>query len=156
MMMLRYNYICFKALFCIANFDYQNRFQVFILQLEGRKHWRLYAPPTSLPQEYSCDLKSADIGEPTHDFILEVRGCQHLTFFPFLHFVFVLQLLPSFPSTLSRLGTCFISHGVQSIKLTHQLACVTPPISLLAPISISEKWVNVCMKFSNRMQYKFN
>ncbi|XP_071800699.1 ribosomal oxygenase 2-like isoform X2 [Asterias amurensis] len=45
--------------------------EVLILQLEGRKHWRLYAPPQELPRDYSRDLDQDDIGLPTHDFILE-------------------------------------------------------------------------------------
>ena len=48
--------------------------QVFILQLEGCKHWRLYRPPTELAQSCSHDLSQEEIGEPTHDFILEVRS----------------------------------------------------------------------------------
>ena len=43
------------------------------MQLEGSKHWRLYAPPMQLPQEYSGDLNLCDIGEPTHDILLEVK-----------------------------------------------------------------------------------
>ena len=46
--------------------------QVFILQLEGCKHWRLYRPPVELPQTCSHDLSQEEIGEPTHDFVLEV------------------------------------------------------------------------------------
>ena len=52
--------------------------KVLILQLEGRKHWRLYAPPEPLPRDYSRDLSQEAIGEPTHDFILEVSGVHSL------------------------------------------------------------------------------
>ncbi|XP_035686859.1 ribosomal oxygenase 2-like, partial [Branchiostoma floridae] len=45
--------------------------EVFILQLEGRKHWRLYTPPVDLPRDYSRDLEQDNIGQPTHDFVLE-------------------------------------------------------------------------------------
>ncbi|XP_019617139.1 PREDICTED: bifunctional lysine-specific demethylase and histidyl-hydroxylase MINA-like [Branchiostoma belcheri] len=45
--------------------------EVFILQLEGRKHWRLYTPPVDLPRDYSRDLEQGSIGQPTHDFVLE-------------------------------------------------------------------------------------
>ncbi|XP_066287399.1 ribosomal oxygenase 2-like isoform X2 [Branchiostoma lanceolatum] len=45
--------------------------EVFILQLEGRKHWRLYTPPVDLPRDYSRDLEQDSIGKPTHDFVLE-------------------------------------------------------------------------------------
>ncbi|XP_019617148.1 PREDICTED: bifunctional lysine-specific demethylase and histidyl-hydroxylase MINA-like [Branchiostoma belcheri] len=45
--------------------------EVFILQLEGRKHWRLYTPPVDLPRDYSRDLEQDSIGQPIHDFVLE-------------------------------------------------------------------------------------
>ncbi|KAI8520512.1 hypothetical protein Bbelb_002660 [Branchiostoma belcheri] len=45
--------------------------EVFILQLEGRKHWRLYTPPVDLPRDYSRDLDQGSIGQPTHDFVFE-------------------------------------------------------------------------------------
>ncbi|XP_022094820.1 ribosomal oxygenase 2-like [Acanthaster planci] len=53
--------------------------EVFILQLEGRKHWHLYSPPTELPRDYSRDLSQDDIGQPTHDFVLETGD---LLYFP--------------------------------------------------------------------------
>ncbi|XP_070773781.1 ribosomal oxygenase 2 [Enoplosus armatus] len=44
--------------------------EVFILQLEGQKHWRLYSPTVPLAAEYS--LESEDrIGSPTHDIMLK-------------------------------------------------------------------------------------
>lgn len=48
--------------------------QVFILQLEGQKHWRLYNPAVPLAAEYSVQSEDS-IGVPTHDIILKV---QHL------------------------------------------------------------------------------
>lgn len=45
--------------------------EVFILQLEGQKHWRLYKPLVELPQEYSGDLSENEIGSPMMDFILK-------------------------------------------------------------------------------------
>lgn len=44
--------------------------EVFILQLEGEKHWRLYSPTVPLAREYSVEPE-ARIGTPTHDFILK-------------------------------------------------------------------------------------
>lgn len=44
--------------------------EVFILQLEGQKHWRLYSPTVALAREYSVEPE-AQLGEPTHDFILK-------------------------------------------------------------------------------------
>ncbi|DBA02889.1 TPA: hypothetical protein N0F65_005916 [Lagenidium giganteum] len=38
--------------------------EVFILQTEGSKHWKLYKPLTELAGEYSRDLDPAQIGEP--------------------------------------------------------------------------------------------
>ncbi|NWR44401.1 RIOX2 oxygenase, partial [Regulus satrapa] len=44
--------------------------EVFILQLEGEKHWRLYSPTVPLAREYS--VEPADrIGSPTHEFMLK-------------------------------------------------------------------------------------
>ena len=52
--------------------------QVFILQLEGQKHWNLYSPTVPLAAEYS--LESEDrIGSPTHDIILKVHDHEHYT-----------------------------------------------------------------------------
>ncbi|XP_053242351.1 ribosomal oxygenase 2 [Podarcis raffonei] len=44
--------------------------EVFILQLEGKKHWRLYKPTVHLAQEYNTEPEEK-IGTPTHDFILK-------------------------------------------------------------------------------------
>ncbi|XP_023239506.1 ribosomal oxygenase 2-like [Centruroides sculpturatus] len=44
--------------------------EVFIIQLEGCKEWKLYRPPVELPREYSSDLTQEEIGEPTHSFTL--------------------------------------------------------------------------------------
>ncbi|XP_063161605.1 ribosomal oxygenase 2 isoform X1 [Candoia aspera] len=44
--------------------------EVFILQLEGEKHWRLYRPTVNLAQEYNAEPEER-IGTPTHDFILK-------------------------------------------------------------------------------------
>jgi hypothetical protein len=53
--------------------------EVFILQVEGEKHWRLYKPLIELPQEYSKDLLPEQIGNPTHDFVLKAGD---LLYFP--------------------------------------------------------------------------
>ncbi|KAH0624942.1 hypothetical protein JD844_032882 [Phrynosoma platyrhinos] len=47
-----------------------DRRKVFILQLEGEKHWRLYKPTVHLAQQYSAEPEDK-IGTPTHDFILK-------------------------------------------------------------------------------------
>ncbi|XP_069495358.1 gamma-aminobutyric acid receptor subunit rho-3 isoform X2 [Ambystoma mexicanum] len=44
--------------------------EVFILQLEGEKHWRLYKPTVHLAREYSVESE-AKIGTPTHEFVLK-------------------------------------------------------------------------------------
>ncbi|XP_073929058.1 ribosomal oxygenase 2 isoform X2 [Castor canadensis] len=44
--------------------------EVFILQLEGEKHWRLYTPTVALAREYSIE-NEARIGTPTHEFTLK-------------------------------------------------------------------------------------
>uniref|UniRef100_A0A8C5SB41 Bifunctional lysine-specific demethylase and histidyl-hydroxylase n=2 Tax=Laticauda laticaudata TaxID=8630 RepID=A0A8C5SB41_LATLA len=44
--------------------------EVFILQLEGEKHWRLYRPTVHLAQEYNAEPEER-IGTPTHDFMLK-------------------------------------------------------------------------------------
>lgn len=45
--------------------------EVFIMQLEGKKRWRLYKPIVELPQEYSGDLSENEIGNAIMDFILK-------------------------------------------------------------------------------------
>ncbi|MCJ8742501.1 hypothetical protein PDJAM_G00082770 [Pangasius djambal] len=52
--------------------------EVFILQLEGQKHWRLYEPTVPLAREYSTEPEE-HIGKPTHDFILKAGD---LLYFP--------------------------------------------------------------------------
>ncbi|EDK98227.1 myc induced nuclear antigen, isoform CRA_c, partial [Mus musculus] len=47
--------------------------EVFILQLEGTKHWRLYSPTVPLAHEYSVESEDR-IGTPTHDFLLKFMG----------------------------------------------------------------------------------
>ncbi|XP_030648489.1 ribosomal oxygenase 2 [Chanos chanos] len=44
--------------------------EVFILQLEGEKHWRLYKPTVPLAREYSLEPEER-IGNPTHDITLK-------------------------------------------------------------------------------------
>ncbi|KAM9847148.1 ribosomal oxygenase 2 [Aulostomus maculatus] len=44
--------------------------EVFILQLEGRKRWRLYTPTVPLAAEYSV-VSQEQLGIPTHDIMLE-------------------------------------------------------------------------------------
>ncbi|KAL7847286.1 hypothetical protein SRHO_G00222660 [Serrasalmus rhombeus] len=52
--------------------------EVFILQLEGQKHWRLYKPTVPLAREYSLEPEER-IGKPTHDFLLKAGD---LLYFP--------------------------------------------------------------------------
>ncbi|XP_026184889.1 ribosomal oxygenase 2 [Mastacembelus armatus] len=52
--------------------------EVFILQLEGQKRWRLYNPTIPLPADYSVESEER-IGSPTHDIILKPG---HLLYFP--------------------------------------------------------------------------
>lgn len=52
--------------------------QVFILQLEGEKRWRLYSPTVPLAAEYSLESEEK-IGSPTHDFILKVEHSLKMT-----------------------------------------------------------------------------
>ncbi|KAM9628749.1 ribosomal oxygenase 2 isoform 6-T6 [Morphnus guianensis] len=44
--------------------------EVFILQLEGKKHWRLYKPTVHLAREYNVESEDR-IGNPTHEFTLK-------------------------------------------------------------------------------------
>ncbi|XP_075857234.1 ribosomal oxygenase 2 isoform X2 [Microcebus murinus] len=44
--------------------------EVFILQLEGEKHWRLYHPTVPLAREYSVEAEDK-IGRPAHEFTLK-------------------------------------------------------------------------------------
>uniref|UniRef100_A0A8B9ZJI5 Bifunctional lysine-specific demethylase and histidyl-hydroxylase n=1 Tax=Anas platyrhynchos TaxID=8839 RepID=A0A8B9ZJI5_ANAPL len=44
--------------------------EVFILQLEGEKHWRLYKPTVHLAREYNVESEDR-IGKPTHEFVLK-------------------------------------------------------------------------------------
>uniref|UniRef100_G1PWF8 Bifunctional lysine-specific demethylase and histidyl-hydroxylase n=1 Tax=Myotis lucifugus TaxID=59463 RepID=G1PWF8_MYOLU len=44
--------------------------EVFILQLEGQKHWRLYRPTVPLAREYSVEAEDG-LGRPAHEFTLK-------------------------------------------------------------------------------------
>ncbi|XP_024413974.2 ribosomal oxygenase 2 isoform X3 [Desmodus rotundus] len=44
--------------------------EVFILQLEGEKHWRLYHPTVPLARDYSVEAEDR-IGRPAHEFTLK-------------------------------------------------------------------------------------
>ncbi|KAJ8267130.1 hypothetical protein GJAV_G00138820 [Gymnothorax javanicus] len=52
--------------------------EVFILQLEGQKHWRLYQPTVPLAREYGLEPEEG-IGRPTHDITLKAGD---LLYFP--------------------------------------------------------------------------
>ncbi|TMS14515.1 ribosomal oxygenase 2 [Larimichthys crocea] len=52
--------------------------EVFILQLEGEKRWRLYKPTVPLASEYSLESEER-IGSPTHDIVLKTGD---LLYFP--------------------------------------------------------------------------
>ncbi|XP_053420983.1 ribosomal oxygenase 2 isoform X2 [Nycticebus coucang] len=52
--------------------------EVFILQLEGEKHWRLYHPTVPLAQEYSVEPEDR-ISRPTYEFTLKAGD---LLYFP--------------------------------------------------------------------------
>ncbi|CAN9501494.1 unnamed protein product [Ophioblennius macclurei] len=52
--------------------------EVFILQLEGEKRWRLYNPTVPLAAEYNVESEER-IGSPTHDIILKTGD---LLYFP--------------------------------------------------------------------------
>lgn len=61
--------------------------EAFVLQLEGKKHWKVYKPRTTaeqLPRESSPNFKQAEIGQPILDVILEAGD---LLYFPrgFIH-----------------------------------------------------------------------
>ncbi|XP_026958799.1 ribosomal oxygenase 2 isoform X5 [Sagmatias obliquidens] len=51
-------------------FHQPQRFKVFILQLEGEKHWRLYHPTVPLAREYSLEAEDR-IGRPAYEFTLK-------------------------------------------------------------------------------------
>ncbi|XP_009643839.2 ribosomal oxygenase 1 [Egretta garzetta] len=61
--------------------------EAFVLQLEGKKHWRVYRPRTDaevLPQFSSANLTQAELGEPVLETVL---GAGDLLYFPrgFIH-----------------------------------------------------------------------
>jgi len=53
--------------------------EIFVMQLEGRKTWKLYEPMVELSRDYTQDLHQEDIGEPTMEVTLEAGD---LLYFP--------------------------------------------------------------------------
>jgi len=45
--------------------------EIIVLQLEGKKTWKLYKPMVELSRDYTQDLKEADIGEPIMEITLQ-------------------------------------------------------------------------------------
>lgn len=45
--------------------------EIFVLQLEGKKNWKLYTPMVELSRDYTQDLLQDAIGEPIFEVILE-------------------------------------------------------------------------------------
>jgi len=45
--------------------------EIFVMQLEGKKEWKLYKPMVELSRDYTQDLLQEDIGEPTLTVTLE-------------------------------------------------------------------------------------
>ena len=105
-----------------------------------------------LPQEYSGDLNLCDIGEPTHDILLEVKP---ITITNYIDFqipitITIVQLQITITTSLfysnlvwpnyccPRLGIFCISLVARSIKLTLQLVAATQLTLLSAPTSSSE------------------
>lgn len=52
---------------------------VFVMQVEGRKHWRLYGTPVDTPYRGErFDSHNHDRGEVTHDFVLGPGDCAYI------------------------------------------------------------------------------
>ncbi len=62
--------------YIVTNTSNQNYYflviQAIVLQLEGKKKWKLYKPIEELSREHSADLTADEIGEATHEIELEV------------------------------------------------------------------------------------
>lgn len=74
--------------------------EVFILQLEGQKQWRLYSPPVPLAAEYSL-VPEERLGSPTHQILMQEGD---LLYFP-RGTVHQAHTLPGAPSTHLTIST---------------------------------------------------
>ncbi|XP_072303071.1 ribosomal oxygenase 2 [Eucyclogobius newberryi] len=75
--------------------------EVFILQLEGQKHWRLYNPIVPLASDYSL-VPEDKLGSPSHDILLKEGD---LLYFP-RGTIHQANTLPGNHSTHLTLSTC--------------------------------------------------
>jgi ribosomal protein L16 Arg81 hydroxylase len=56
---------------CQGLAPHHDNIEAIVIQVSGRKHWRLYKPVEELACSYSDDLKQEAIGEPIMDVVLE-------------------------------------------------------------------------------------
>ena len=97
--------------------------EVFLLQLEGRKHWRLYGtrtPDEKLPRYSSPNFSQADVGRPTLDCVLEPGDLLYM------------------PRGTIHQGNCMPdSHSLHITISTYQLNSWTDLLEKLLPAALS-------------------
>lgn len=96
--------------------------EVFILQLEGKKRWRLYEPRTvneKLPRFSSANFKQSEIGSPIMDIVLEAGDMLY------------------FPRGTIHQGNCF--EDIHSLHITisaHQLNTFGDLLEKVVPVAL--------------------
>merc|ERR1719494_471441 len=93
--------------------------EIFVMQMEGKKNWKVYKPQVELSRDYTQDLPQDSLGPPIMDITLEVGRFTSLKL-NYLETTLKIcpktALVPQSWTSLWRSEICCICQGASSIK----------------------------------------